>query len=114
MLSTLGEIIRDLLIVVGFITIMLAGLLFVIVRMPTRSPLKTTLTALCLRLAATIVAGMLAIPIEPIAGLDVVYDVGAPIMLLLYWISFFNSARWKTSPPPARRTQHNRLQRDLH
>jgi hypothetical protein len=100
MLSTLSEIIQDLLIAVGLITVVLVGLAFAIVTMPARSPLKRTLTALCFRLAATVVAAALAIPIEPIPGLDVAYDIGAPIMLVVYWISFFKSARWKTSAPP--------------
>jgi hypothetical protein len=97
MLSTLAEIIQDLLVVVGLITVLLVGVVFAIVKMPARSPLKRTLTALCFRLAATAVAAALAIPIEPIPGLDVAYDIAAPIMLLVYWISFFKNARWKTT-----------------
>jgi hypothetical protein len=92
MISTLGEIVQDLLIAVGLITVVLLGLVFAAIKMPARSPLKRTLTALCFRLAATAVAAALAIPIEPIPGLDVVYDISAPIMLFFYWISFFRNA----------------------
>jgi len=49
-------------------------------------------------MGATIAAGALAIPIEPIPGLDVLYDIGAPLLLLLYWVSFsrMRAARFHT------------------
>jgi hypothetical protein len=34
-------------------------------------------------------AGLVAVPLEPIPGIDVAYDVAAPILLVLYWLSFF-------------------------
>jgi hypothetical protein len=98
MLSTLGEIVRDLLLAVGLITVLLAGMIVVVMKMPAGNPLKRLLTALCFRLGATAAAAVLAIPIEPIPGLDVFYDIGAPILLLVYWISFFKNARWTSAP----------------
>ena len=100
MLSTLGEIIRDLLIAVGLITVLLAGMIVVVVKMPAGNPLKRILTALCFRLGATAAAAVLAIPIEPIPGLDLLYAIGAPILLLVYWISFFKNARRTSAPHP--------------
>jgi hypothetical protein len=100
MLSTAGEIVQDLLMIVGAVVVLLVGIIVLIVKMPARSPLKRTLTALCFRLGATALAAALAIPIEPIPGLDVLYDIGAPIALLAYWISFFKNARWNTRPDP--------------
>ena len=97
MLSTLGEIIRDLLLAVGIITVLVVGIIIVIMKMPDGNPLKRLLTALCFRLGATAAAAILAVPIEPIPGLDVLYDVGAPIFLLVYWISFFKNARWTSA-----------------
>lgn len=92
MLSTLGEIIRDLLLAVGIITLLVVGIILVIMNMPAGNPLKRLLTAFCFRLGATAAAAILAVPIELIPGFDVLYDIGAPILLLLYWISFFKKA----------------------
>ena len=104
-LSTIAEIIRDLLIFVAAMAALLVVLVVVIARMPGDNPLKRLLTALTYRVGATAAAGALAIPIEPIPGLDVLYDIGAPALLLLYWISFFrNMGRTMAGPsgPPAR------------
>jgi hypothetical protein len=108
-LSTIGDIFRDLLIFVAVMTALLVGLLVVIARMPADNPLRRLLTALCLRLGATAAAGAVAIPVEPIPGLDAIYDVAVPILLLLYWISFFrNAARMRPDRSAATATR-NRL-----
>ena len=93
MLSTIAEIIRDLLIFVGVIAALLVVLLVVVSKLPDTNPLKRVLTALCYRLGATLAAGAVAIPLEPIPGVDVLYDVGVPIALLWYWWTFFRDAR---------------------
>jgi hypothetical protein len=108
MLSTLSEIIQDLLMAAGLVTIVLLGVIFVMVKLPSGSPLKRTLMALCWRLAATVTAAALAIPIEPIPGLDFIYDIGAPIILLVYWISFFKNARRKADRAPEERPHLSR------
>ena len=59
MLSTIAEIIRDLLIFVGVITALLIALVVVISKMPDTNPLKRILTALSYRLGATLAAGAL-------------------------------------------------------
>jgi hypothetical protein len=99
-LSTITEIIRDLLIFVAVMTALLIVLIIVVAKLPNDNPLKRLLTALTYRVAATVAAGALAIPIEPIPGLDAVYDVGAPVLLLLYWFSFFWNARSMVSNRP--------------
>ena len=104
-LSTIAEIIRDLLIFVAVLTALLVVLIVVVAGMPNDSPLKRLLIALTYRVGATAAAGALAIPIEPIPGLDVLYDVGAPVLLLLYWISFFRNAGRTMSGPPAPRAR---------
>jgi hypothetical protein len=63
MLSTIAEIIRDLLIFVAVITALLIALVVVISKMPDTNPLKRILTALSYRLGATLAAGALAIPL---------------------------------------------------
>jgi hypothetical protein len=92
MISTIADIIRDLLIFVGVIAVLLIALVAVVTRMPDTNPLKRVLRALCYRLGATLAAGAIAVPIEPIPGLDLLYDVGMPIVLLWYWYTFFRDA----------------------
>src|SRR6266571_1122971 len=99
MLSTIAEIIRDLLIFVGAIAALLVALVVVVSNMPNTNPLKRILTALCYRLAATLAAGAVAIPLEPIPGIDLLYDIGVPIVLIWYWFTFFRDARRMTSDP---------------
>jgi hypothetical protein len=50
MLSTIAEIIRDLLIFIGVITALLVALVVVVSKMPDTNPLKRALTAKCYRL----------------------------------------------------------------
>lgn len=92
MLSTIAEIIRDLLIFVVVIAALLVALVVVVSKMPDTNPLKRILTALSYRLGATVAAGALAIPLEPIPGIDVLYDIGIPIVLIWYWFTFFKNA----------------------
>jgi hypothetical protein len=106
MLSTIAEIIRDLLIFVGVIAALLVALVVVVSKLPDTNPLKRVLTALCYRLGATLAAGAVAISLEPIPGIDVLYDIGVPIALIWYWWTFFRDAHRMTSnqpPPPDRR-----------
>jgi hypothetical protein len=56
MLSTVAEIIRDLLIFVGVIAALLIALIVVVAKLPDTNPLKRLLTALCYRLGATLAA----------------------------------------------------------
>ena len=70
MLSTVAEIIRDFLIFVGVIAALLISLIIVVARLPDTNPLKRLLTALCYRLGATLAAGAIAIPLEPIPGIN--------------------------------------------
>jgi uncharacterized protein YggT (Ycf19 family) len=102
MLSTVTEIIRDLLIFVGVIAVLLVALVVVVSKLPDTNPLKRLLTALCYRLGATLAAGAIALPLEPIPGIDLAYDVAVPIALVWYWFTFFRDARLTMSNPPAR------------
>jgi|ERR1700730_9989043 hypothetical protein len=86
------EIIRDLLIFVAVMFALCIVLIVVISKMPDDNPLKRILTALSYRLGATLAAGAVAIPVEPIPGLDVVYDMAIPIVLVWYWFTFFRDA----------------------
>ncbi len=92
MLSMIEEIIRDLLIFVAVMFALFIVLLVVVSKMPDDNPLKRILTALSYRVGATLAAGVVAVPVEPIPGLDVLYDIGVPILLIWYWFTFFRDA----------------------
>jgi hypothetical protein len=100
MLSTIAEIIRDLLILVGVIAALLIAFVIVVSTLRNTNPLKRVLTALCYRPGATLAAGAVAIPLESIPGIDLLYDIGVPIVLIWYWHTFFRDTRRLTSLPP--------------
>jgi hypothetical protein len=100
-LSTVGEIVRDLLIVIGVLAVLLVALVIITARMAASHPMKRWMLALTYRVGATLAASVLAVPIEPVPGLDVLYDIGAPAVLLIYWISLFrHSGRLVSGAPP--------------
>jgi hypothetical protein len=49
MLSTVAEVVRDLLIFVGVLAVLLVALIVVVSKLPDTNPLKQLLTALCYR-----------------------------------------------------------------
>jgi hypothetical protein len=99
MLSTIAEIVRDLLIFVGVIAVLLVAFIVVVSKLPNTNPLKRVLTALCYRLGATLVAGAVAVPLEAVPGIDLFYDIGVPLILVWYWFTFFRDARHMTAEP---------------
>jgi hypothetical protein len=104
-LSAVTEIIRDLLIFVVAMTALLIALIVVVSKLPDDNPLKRILTALSYRVGATAAAGAVAIPVEPIPGIDMLYDIAVPIALIWYWYTFFRDAFFRkgvaTTPAPA-------------
>jgi hypothetical protein len=84
----IAEIIRDLLIFVGVIAALLIALIIVGSMMPNTNPLKRMLTGLCYRLGATLTAGAIAVPLESTPGIDLLYDIGVPIVLIWYCTCF--------------------------
>ena len=100
-LSAVERIIRDLLVFVVAMTVVLAGLMVIISRMPNDNPLKRILVALSYRVGATAAAGMLVIPTTPIPGLDAIFGFGAPLALIWYWWTFFHNARRGPPEKPA-------------
>jgi hypothetical protein len=103
-LSFLEQIVRDLLIFVGVCVALLVIFLIVVARMPKENPLRQLLGELCRHLAVTLAAGAVAIPIEPVPGLDVAYDTVVPLALLYYWGRFawrvFGILSHRNAPPP--------------
>jgi len=102
-MESVVELIRDLLIFVVAMFGLLIALIVIVSKMPDDSPLKRILSALSYRLCATVAAGVIAIPIEPIPGLDTLYDLAVPIALIWYWFTFFREGVWTMSshPPPS-------------
>lgn len=92
-LSFVFEVIRDLLAFVAVMTALLVVLVIAVFRMPDTNPLKRVFTAIAFKLAArlgvTAAAGVLAVPIEPIPGIDVAYDLAVPVLLAWYWFTLF-------------------------
>ena len=86
------ELIRDLLIFIAVMFALCIILVVVVSLLPESNPLKRVLTALSYRLGATVMAGAIAVPVEPIPGLDVLYDIAVPIALIWYWYTFFRDA----------------------
>src|ERR1700719_3315471 len=106
LLCAITEIVRYLLIFVVAMTALLIVLIVVVSRMPDDNPLKRILTALSYRVGATAAAGAVAIPIEPIPGIDALYDIAVPVLLIWYWFTFFRDAgrvMSNTSPSPGPR-----------
>ena len=99
MMSSIAEIVRDLLIFVAVMTALLIAFVVIVSRMPESNPLKRVLSALSYRLGATVAAGVVAIPLEPIPGIDVLYDLDVPIALIWYWYTFFRDARRLAANP---------------
>jgi hypothetical protein len=100
MLSSVAEIVRDLLIFIAVMTALLIAFVVIVSKMPDTNPLKRVLSALSYRLGATLAAGAVAIPIEPIPGIDMLYDFGVPVALIWYWYTFFRDARRVASGAP--------------
>jgi hypothetical protein len=110
-MESVVELVRDLLIFVVAMFGLLIALLVIVSKMPDDNPLKRILSALSYRVGATVAAGMIAIPIEPIPGLDTLYDFGVPIALIWYWFTFFREGIRTMSnrqPPPSRGPQQIR------
>src|ERR1700722_8642472 len=106
-LSFIGQIIRDLLIFAVAGSALLVILLIVVSRLSPQNPLRQLLNEVCRHVAVTLVAGLVAIPIEPIPGVDVGYDTPGALAPLIYRGSFM----WRVvgmlgeralPPPPAR------------
>jgi hypothetical protein len=65
-------------------------LLVIVAHLPD-SPLKAILAALAKRIGATAAISLLAGPLEPIPGVDVLYDVAGVVVLAIYWFGMFKA-----------------------
>jgi len=88
-MAAIVEIIRDLFIFIAVMFALFIVLIVVVSKMPDDNPLKRILSALSHRVGWTLGAGVVAVPLEPIPGLDAIYDIAVPIALIWYWLTFF-------------------------
>jgi hypothetical protein len=104
MLEFIAEIVKYLLIFTGVMFALLIVLLVVISTMPESNPLKRMLTALSYRVAATFGATAIAIPLEVAPPVELAYDVAAPVLLAVYWFTFFRNIYREhfSGKPPAK------------
>ncbi len=70
--------------VAGLIALLV--ILLVLVNYLPRSPLRDIMGALTKRIGATAAVAMIAIPIQPVVGIDGIYDIASSIFLLCYWL----------------------------
>jgi hypothetical protein len=90
-MSAIAEILQDLLISVAVTFTLFIVLIVVVSKLPDGNPLKRILYLLSWRVGVTLGAGVVAVPVEPIPGLDALYDVGVPLALIYYWVTFFRA-----------------------
>jgi hypothetical protein len=102
-LETVAEIFRDLLIFVGAMFVLFIVLIVVVSKLKDDNPLKRVLSALSYRAAATLAVSAVALPVEFIPGVDVLYDIAAPIGLAWFWYTFFRDLYRGAQPPKDRR-----------
>ncbi len=81
---------------------LLVILTIVAARLPPDNPLKRILHALCVRITAMLGVGAVAIPIQPIPGLDVAYDAGALVLGVYLAFTFLKELKsiWEDTHRP--------------
>jgi hypothetical protein len=97
--SEIGEKMTEFFSFLKVLVLCLAGLiallvlLIVLVNYLPRSPLRDVLGAVTKRLGATAAVTLIAIPVQPIVGIDGIYDVVSSVLLLCYWLLLVNDIR---------------------
>jgi Na+/glutamate symporter len=106
-------IFRDQIVFVAAMFVPLMVLAVVCSQISDDNPLRGVLKGLSYRIGATATAAAVAIPIESISGLDVIYDIAAPLVLIWYWFTLFRdtirtpNAKSGSSGPPETETRIN-------
>jgi hypothetical protein len=73
--------------------IALSVILIVLVNYLPRSPLRDVLGAVIKRIGATAAVAIIAIPVQPIVGIDGIYDLASSVFLLCYWLLLIQDIR---------------------
>lgn len=77
--------------VAGLIALLV--ILLVLVNFLPKSPLRDIIGALTMRIGATATVAVIAIPVQPIVGIDGIYDIASTIFLLCYWLLLIKDVR---------------------
>ncbi len=77
--------------VAGLIALLV--LLLVLVNYLPKSPLRDIIGALTMRIGATAAVAVIAIPVQPIVGIDGIYDIASSVFLLCYWLLLIKDIR---------------------
>jgi hypothetical protein len=89
-LSAAFHFLEVLVISVAALVALTLVLLVIVAHLP-GSPLKEILAALAKRIGATAAVALLAAPLEPIPGVDVLYDAAGVMLLAIYWFGIFKA-----------------------
>lgn len=81
-------IFHDVVVLIEVMLTILVLSLFGIALLPADNPLKRILSAASLRIAATLSLGVAALPAQAIPGVDVAYDLAAPLLTLYLAVTF--------------------------
>ena len=73
--------------------IALLAILIVLVNYLPRSPLRDVLGAVTKRIGATVMVSIIAIPVQPVLGIDGIYDLASTAFLLCYWFLLIRDIR---------------------
>jgi Mg2+/citrate symporter len=88
-MDTVAEIIKYLLIFLGFMFLLLIVVLAILWKMSPTHPWRLVVAALARRLAATGGIALIDIPATAMQPLGDVWDIGSLILLAWYWYTFF-------------------------
>ena len=77
--------------VAGLIALLV--ILIVLVNYLPRSPLRDVLGAVTKRIGATVALAIIAVPVQPILGIDGIYDLASSAFLLCYWFLLIRDIR---------------------
>jgi hypothetical protein len=92
-MEVIAQIIQTIVYGIVALVALLVALLIAVSMMPKDNPLHQLLAALVRPVAVMVGAGVIAVPVEFIPGVDVIYDIAALIVIALSWFKFFKSAR---------------------
>lgn len=89
-MSAVFHFLEVLIISMAALVALILVLIVIVAHLP-GSPLKEILAALAKRIGATAAISLLAVPLEPIPGVDVLYDASSVVFLAVYWFGIFKT-----------------------
>jgi hypothetical protein len=96
--NNLIDLVRALIFGAEFLFVGMIAAIIGVSFMPKDNPLHALLVSLTKHLAATLAIGIVALPVQPIPGVDVAYDLGSVVFLAYYWMTFARDVMSDSSP----------------